>query len=277
MIPYHVARGMAASALGDWPLALEAYERAARVDDLPANWLGLAQAQIHTGRPAAEVQASLARALRLGAAQPAVAFAAGTLYDRIGMPDAADDAYIHTLMGAPSLAGDPMWTETMVGDANRWRAIVEAAAESLGPVGWQVRLMAGLSLPEPLPSEMATGSSSLPMRLVDAAWNGDAAALDEIRALAEARPTDVDLLGWVARISRRAGDDASAMRYARLASYADEWGLAGSEVRIGGTALDQRAYSSANTAVYGQMLYRRMLPNDLMPPGLPRLVAVSDG
>ena len=59
MIPYAVTRAMAASVLGDWQTAQESYQKAALVDDLPANWLGLAQAQAALGMPATDVAASI--------------------------------------------------------------------------------------------------------------------------------------------------------------------------------------------------------------------------
>ena len=141
MNAYQTARGLVASALADWSTAERAYARASAVDDLPQSWLGLAQARLELGAPPAEVVGAIERAMRVGHQQAAVAYAAGALYDRLGMADAADDAYAAALVALPALAADPTWRTGAL--APRFEGILAAAAERLGPAGWEVALHAG--------------------------------------------------------------------------------------------------------------------------------------
>ena len=106
---YAITLGLVASAQGDWETAAEAYRFAADADDMSQSWLGLAQAQEALGEADGEVIESIERALRIGDQQPSVVFAAGALYDRLGLPDRADELYADALATYPSLAADPYW------------------------------------------------------------------------------------------------------------------------------------------------------------------------
>ena len=111
MPPYQVTRGLVASALGDWPAAADAFDRAATTDDLPQSWLGLAQARLELGAPAADVVEAIERAMRVGYQQAAVVYAAGSLYDRLGLTDEATMPMSHPLAALPGLAVDPCWRQ----------------------------------------------------------------------------------------------------------------------------------------------------------------------
>ena len=113
LAPYQVTAGLAAAGVEDWATAEAAFHAAATTDDLPASWLGLALAQSELGRPVGEVSDSLGRAMRLGEQQPAIAFAAAELYDRLGMVADADDAYAKALAGLPSLGADVTWRASL--------------------------------------------------------------------------------------------------------------------------------------------------------------------
>ena len=102
---YQVTRALVAAQEADWATAERLFSQAASIDDLPQSWLGVALAGIELGRPPADVVAALERAMRLGTQQPAVAYAAGVLYDRLGMVGAAEAAYADALASQPSLAG----------------------------------------------------------------------------------------------------------------------------------------------------------------------------
>ena len=87
-----ITRALTTTIDGDWPAAAEMYSQAAAADDMSQHWLGLAQAQVALGRPSADVTHSIERALRIGEQQPSIAFAAGALYDHLGLTERADAA-----------------------------------------------------------------------------------------------------------------------------------------------------------------------------------------
>ena len=121
------------------------------------------------------------------------------------------------------------------------------------------------------------GRTVLPNELVIDAWTGDEEALAEVRSIVDARPDDLSALGWAARLSSRSGDEEGAVRYRRQAQFVNDGGFVGHEVRVDGRVPQMNAVTSAHTEMYGQMLYRRAMPADLMAPGLPRLiVSTSD-
>jgi hypothetical protein len=275
MPPYQVTRGLVASAHEDWGAAAEAFGRAARTDDLPQSWLGLAQAQLESGATADEVATSIARATRIGEQQPAVLYAAGALYDRLGRTHEADHAYAGAVAALPSLAGDPSWAADAA-LAARLPDILAQAAAAAPERAWEVGLMAG---------DAATARSRIGLagigpdvaELVIAAWEGDAPARARLFAEADDHPTDAQLLSWAARLADRAADDARAERYQRLAVYVvTERGEApGTEIRVD-RGDDLRLMAAGTITRYaGLYLYRRPLPPDLLAPGLPRLVHVE--
>ncbi len=94
------------------------------------------------GLPAADVSASIERALRLGGSQPTIAYVAGYLYDRVALTEEADDAFVSALVAAPSLAADVSWLADPA-MAARFPSLVDEACERAGVGGWQIALMAG--------------------------------------------------------------------------------------------------------------------------------------
>ena len=86
---------------------------------------------------------ALARATRTGVQQPAVAFAAGWLADRIGDTAAADAAFVAALDAIPSIAADPFWT-TDPGVSTRAGRRSSTGRSPLSPTAaWELALMAG--------------------------------------------------------------------------------------------------------------------------------------
>ena len=179
--------------------------------------------------------------------------------------------FVEALVSVPSLAADESWTgdPTLV---ERFPAILDEAIEQAGPGGWQIALMAGDADRARGLAATVEGRSALPIGLVIDAWTGDEEALSEVRSIADARPDDLTALGWAARLSSRSGDEDGADRYRRQARFVNDGGFVGNEVRVEGREPQQSAVTGAHTEMYGQMLYRRPLPADLIAPGLPRLV-----
>ena len=92
-------------------------------------------------------------------------------------------------------------------------------------------------------------------------------------------PATPTLHGWAALIAARQGDDEAADRFRRLAVFNWEgaelpgFGFAiGSEAGLDGL---EGVPAGTRSAFYGEWLYRRTMPIDLMPPGLPRPVYVG--
>jgi O-antigen ligase/tetratricopeptide (TPR) repeat protein len=277
LAPYQVTAGLAAAGVADWATAEAAFHAAATTDDLPASWLGLALAQSELGRPVGEISDSLGRAMRLGEQQPAIAFAAAELYDRLGMVADADDAYAKALAGLPSLGADVTWRASLE-PAGRFEGILERAIEVAPGSAWEIALMAGDSeRAKVLVSDATTSVGSTPFEeTLVAAWSGDEAAIATVRAAADADPMDAHALAWAARLSDRAGDLAAAERYRRLVDIGHRGTAQGVEARVGERRPLRDAALGSRTFYYGNYLYRRTTPVDLLVPGMPGLVIAGD-
>lgn len=275
MPAHQMTLGLVAAARHDWTTAAAAYERAAAADDIPMSWLGLAQALIELDAPPDQASEALERALRIGAAQPAVAYAAAHLYDRLGLTDEATELYATALAALPSLATDPTWTADAA-LTTRWPTIL-ARAEELAPgSAWELALMAG----EPDRARtLASATPGLPdwTAQVIEAWQGDPAARAEVEARADADPDDARALAWATRLAARADDLDAADHYGQLLAYATIEGatVPGQEVRVEPSRWLKATPAGTVTWYAGQWLYRRPTTADLIPPGLPRLVYVD--
>ena len=269
-----MTRGLAAAEAGEWQAAADAFGRAAGTDDLPASWLGLAQAQLASGAPEADVVGSLERALRIGAQQPGILYAAADLYDRLGMPDEADASYAAAVASLPGLAADPLWRSDP-SMRQRFPGILAEAIVRAGSDGWWVALMAGES---ERAAELADGlDSGGDARLVVRAWGGDADAAAELQDRALRDPQGSRLLAWAGLVAARAGEADTAARLRALAIFNWEGGeLPG---YLFGRASPGVAAVPAGTrgAYYGQWLYRRPLPVRQLAPGLQQIVYVGLG
>lgn len=235
---------------------------------MTASWLGLAQAQIAIGTDPNVTLASLERALRLGEQQASVRFAAGALYDRLGLHDEADAALASTIVTYPSLAADPVWKE--VDFAARFPGIVEAAMAAAPQKAWEVALMTG----DPgWAHELAAAGPAHAGLFIDA-WAGDADSLATIYELADASPGSPTLLSGASRLAARADDTDQADRYQRLAVFLNTEGgeLSGTEIRVDADGWLDTVPAGTRTSFAGQYLYRRPLSPDLLPPGLPRII-----
>jgi tetratricopeptide (TPR) repeat protein len=272
MIAYQVTRGQVASQMDDWATALDAYRRAAETDDLPASWLGVAQAQLGLGGPTADVAESLARALRIGTQQEGILYAAASIYDRLGLVDEADGAYAAALAGMPSLAADPFWMSDPDLVA-RFVGIRDQAIERAGTSGWSVALMAGdVDRARHLAASLPPGGHERESLVVEA-WAGGEEAMGELRRQVAADPRDSWLHSWASLIQLRRGAPQEADRLRRLATFNWEGGeLPGFEFRRGEDDEPGEVPAGTRGAYYGEWLYRRSMPIRQLPPGLPQLV-----
>ena len=138
MTAYQVTRGLVASALDTIgrsrpmpsvvPPAPTTCRRAGSALPRPASSSG------HRPRRSPR---TIERALRIGSQQPAVVYAAGALYDRIGLADEADEAYADAIAALPSVAGDPSWT-TDADLALRFAGILDRAMELAPGRAWEI-------------------------------------------------------------------------------------------------------------------------------------------
>ena len=268
---YAITRGLIASADADWETAAEAYRFAAQSDDMAQSWLGLAQAQHALGAPDAEVVESVERALRIGTQQPSIVFAAGHLYDRLGLTDQANELYAATLARYPSIAADRYWSRDADIEA-RFDTIVEVAQDRTPDQGWEIALVTGDA---DRASELSSGSLQ---ESIIRAWEGDAEALADVYAAADDAIGRSSVLAWASRLATRAGDDEQADRYQRLAVFEVTEGgeLPGTEIEIDEDGWLEAVPAGTEVGFAGHYLYRRPLGPDLLPPGLPRLVFAPD-
>jgi O-antigen ligase/tetratricopeptide (TPR) repeat protein len=267
--PYQVTAGLAAAGAEDWTTAEAAFRAASAIDDLPASWLGLALAQSELGRPPGEVEASLKRAMRLGEQHAAISLAVGQVYERLAMSDAADDAYVDALAAIPGLAADEQWAAA-IGASGRFAELVDRAIEAAPGVGWELALMAG---DVERARALAAGQSNADfLDAVIDAWSGDPAAVEAVLAAAAGDPMDASALAWAARLSDRLGDGDAADGYRRLIDLGVRGAWPGLGVRVGERVPKRDAALGTGTYYYGNYLYRRTTPIDLIVPGLPGLV-----
>ena len=179
---YGMTAALAMAADGDWEGAARAYQAVIDVDQLPDAWLGLARARHELGAPADQVDRALIEALRLGEQEPAVTLAAGWVYDLAGLTEEADAAFADTLVAVPTLAYDETWRAEL--GAERSRRLAEAAMAAAPDGAWEIALMAG---DVERAFELAADGPDAEFRTAYiAAWEGDAAAYDEVVALIDA-------------------------------------------------------------------------------------------
>jgi hypothetical protein len=190
----------------------------------------------------------------------------------MGMTDEADDAYATTLTRLPGLAADPSWHTGTLG--SRFQGILSEALGRLGPSGWPLAMEAGD--PDRARTIAAALSDPAMATLVIDAWGHDPEAVRRLLEAAGASTRDSTLHGWAAIIAEREGDEDAVDRFQRLAAFnwegaelpghtfviAPDDGMRGLEGIPAGT----------RSAFYGEWLYRRQMPIDLTPPGLPRPV-----
>jgi tetratricopeptide (TPR) repeat protein len=264
---YQLTRALVAAKAADWTTAERLFGQAASMDDLPQSWLGLALAAVELDRPTEAVTNPLEQALRLGAGQPAIAYAAGVIYDRLGMAAAADAAYAEALANAPSLAGDPSWTMDPA-LATRLDGIMDLAVSANPAADWELALMTGDVVGA---RDLAGDDDSIGL-FIDA-WDGDGAALARLQSTARSHPMNGSLLVRAARASAHAGDQAAAAAFRRLARYVTVGAnIPGYDVRLGEQPSRIDPAAGTLTPFYGSYLYRRPTPADLIPGDLPRLV-----
>lgn len=269
---YQMTAALALAAEEEWEAAQAAYQRVIELDDLPTAWLGLAQAQAALDRPRAEVEASLDEALRLGEQQAALAFAAGEIADEVGSPRRADAAYARALTLVPSLAADPEWRERLGDD--RFAGVVDAAIAIDPSAAWDIALMADdLARARSLAAELP--DADFKQRFIDA-WDGDADALADVYRTTETTPEDASRLALAARVAARLGDDDAAAKYRRLARLGPHYGPATVNAGYGERDLLDDGPLGTSTYYYGTYSYRRAVPIDLLPPGLPGMVVNGD-
>jgi hypothetical protein len=108
------------------------------------------------------------------------------------------------------------------------------------------------------------------------AWEGDEAAYEEISAIIEAEPTNAARLSPAARLADHLGRIEDARRYRRLLRLGPLYGEMA--VSVGYDLRDPVADEAVGTGThyYGTYTYRRDTPVDLLPPGLPGLVLVTN-
>ncbi len=269
---YDMTAALALAADGDWPRAATAYEAVTEVDQLPDAWIGLARARVEMGEPAERVAEALAEGLRLGEQEPALTLAAAWIYDLAGLTEEADAAFVDTLTAVPTLAYDDAFRAAM-GEV-RFERLVDLAMEAAPAGAWELALMAG---DEELALELAAdGDDAVYQQAYVRAWDGDDAAYAQVVALTEETPTNGGRLSRSARLADHRGYLDDAARYRRLKRIGVFYGPGTVSVGLGQRRPLGDAATGSSTYYYGTYTYRRTLPLDLLPPGQPGLVLVTN-
>jgi tetratricopeptide (TPR) repeat protein len=272
---YTFTLGLAAAHSGDLALAATSFEQSARADDFPEAWLDLAAIRLQLGDEP-RTRDALARSLRLGVQQPVVDVAAAALYLEMGDREAASDAVVQAILRVPSLAGDTFWT-TDPGFGPLWPSILDRSISAADPsVAWEIALVSG----DPRRARQLAGQLGPDDRalaqLVIEAWSGGPAAIAALEARGRARPLDAPTIVWCARVTARAGNLETALRYRDWANGID--GVSGgsaAEMRVVWQRVSGNTSAVSNTffanRIYGYFTYRRPTPVDHLVPGLPQL------
>ncbi len=270
---YQLTAALALAANEEWAAAEQAYRRAIAIDGLPRAWLGLARVGVELGWSDDEVSAALREALRLGDQQAALTFAAGRVYDLLGMTAEADAAYVRTLVLVPSLAADPDWQAEL--GPERFAAIVDGTVAAAPAQGWEVVLMAGDA---DRARELATqGPDADYHAAVIGAWVGDAGALEAMQAMVDTTPEDAVRLSMAARVSDHARDLEAAQKYRRLTRLGPHYGPMTVSAGFGRARIRSRMrrWARAPTSTARTRTAARCRC-DLLPPDLPGLVISSN-
>jgi O-antigen ligase/tetratricopeptide (TPR) repeat protein len=269
MPPYHFALGLALADTGDLDGAQIELQTATTADGLPTAWLDLAAVRARLGQtlPAND---ALTEALRLGVQQAGVLMGAGVVELELGDTDAAATDFAQALLLSPTLAGDPWWTADPA-RAAIWQQTYTAAFDQ-APAATRFLLAleasdapgAANAIAAMDPAEAATSAT------VQAAWNGDAAALAELRAQTQAHPLDVTLVNWCSLLLRRAGDKDGAADYITWAATVEPLSTPGGfEVRV--KSDKDLTPAGISSLFYGHYTYRHPVPNHQLVDWLPEL------
>ncbi len=269
MPPYHFALGLALADTGDLAGAETELSTAATADGLPTAWLDVAAVRAHLGQTGPANQA-LTEALRLGIQQAGVLMGAGMVELELGNTDAANTDFAQALVLSPTLAGDPWWT----GDPARTAIWPKTYAAALAQAPTATQFLLALEAKDATGAADAIAAmdpgTAATSAMVQEAWNGDAGALVQLRAQAQAHPLDVTLVTWCSLLLRRAGDKDAAADYITWAATVDALSTPGGfEVRV--KSDKDLTPAGISSLFYGHYTYRRPVPNHQLVDWLPEL------
>ncbi len=250
----------------DWDTAIEHYERSLEVDDLPHAWLGLALATMETGGSEDEVVAYLERAMRMGGrtrpwrwrSQTSTSVSGGRTRPRTRwLPRSC------TSRRSRATRRVGRWTPSMRRSSalaiGGWRSRSRPVMSS-GHAAWQRR---------PVPAHLT-------LDIIDA-WGGDAAALARVQEAALADPT-----GTGTALDRvEAERPGQGTRTRRPLPGAGALPQRGRGVRRGyrcevADTCEPGTEAPSRTELHGLWAYRRDLPRQLLPRGVPCRCSLTD-
>ena len=271
MPPYHLALGLALANTGDLVGAEPHLLESALVDDLPETWLDLAAVRARLGDPSGTDDA-LARAMRLGEQQSAVALGAGVIELELGRPIAARVAFAKSLLLSPSLAGDPWWTAESARGAIWGDVYAQAFERASSPQRFALAIEKG-DIDAVNEAIAATRDQNFTKshQLILAAWSGDQGALAQLEALAREKPLDSVVVNWLARINHHLGNEARATFYKDWTFIVNGQGIDAAEIRVATHPVEENVAGTASV-FHGHYAYRRPIPHIQLVSWLPQLV-----
>lgn len=265
--------GVIAADAGFLDEAAYAFATAARDDDFSASWLNLAAVEVER-RDHEAARVALDRAMRLGWQQPGMSYAAGFLYNRIGLRPEAVNSFAYAIAGAAQLADEKFWSTADIRPL-RDSAIDAALQLSQGNprVRFEVAVYGGRTAASAEAEEQLEFDDRATAHLVKVAWGGDAEAYGFLLSRAQDRPLDVFAVGWAARVARLQADEGAVLRLWRWLELIDPLSLDryGREVVVAWGRPQLRLIRGANALGYGHTVYRRPIPRTLFVIWVPRL------
>jgi hypothetical protein len=199
------------------------------------------------------------------------------MFDELGEGDRAVTALEDALVVAPTMAGDPFWHENAARANLLSRAIASASAAGTS-IDFELALATeNVDRARRLAASVDGSEARQLAELIVAAWSGDLGAVETIHQQAAEQPLDSTLVSWSARLADRGGDRALADRYRTwLTIIEGSSGAAAGIVRTHPESEGSRRAGPPNLTAgsagqYGLYTYRRMLPGDLMLPGMVQL------
>jgi O-antigen ligase/tetratricopeptide (TPR) repeat protein len=190
---------------------------AVRADPVAVNLVGLAALERDLGNAEGAIDL-VRRAMLLGSGEPTVALNAGLIAESVGDLELALDQFAETVALVPELAESPLWDSPDRRVAKT--AVIDAAIARTNPfTGAVLYAYVGRSVEALQLIQAQPPSETRDTYLAIVQWlTGDSrAGLAALEARLDDNALDWHAAAWIARLSRRAGDTAQAVRYGRWA------------------------------------------------------------
>ena len=143
---------------------------------------------------------------------------AALLWQALGDTDSAVAALADAVAVAPTLAGDPYWTDDPE-RADLMSGAIDAASARGATLAFVVALGANdLARAGDLGTAFVDNEERAFAELLVDGWSGDETAIERMYARCQERPIDPTTIEWCVRLAVREGDERTADRYRNWAA-----------------------------------------------------------